>query len=153
MIAAGRRSGHFLQRSNLRLLLDTHVLLWAAFDDAKLRPPFRKALTSPGNDVFVSAASAWELAIKSKAGALLFPLGRWNEIVDAMRWKTLAIHAHHAIEAGSLALHHRDPFDRMLIAQARLEGLMLVTVDRVAYAMCLGFSAEPLSRGASGQKC
>lgn len=48
-----------------------------------------------------------------------------------MRWKTLAIHAHHAIEAGSLPLHHRDPFDRMLIAQARLEGLMLVTVDRV----------------------
>ena len=107
------------------------MLLWAAFDDAKLRSSHREVIVDPRNEVFTSVASAWEIAIKSNAGALRFPFDRWDEIVSAMKWATVPILTRHAIEAGTLPLHHRDPFDRMLIAQARLEGMKVVTVDRV----------------------
>lgn len=88
-------------------------------------------MTARVNEVFVSPVSAWEIAIKHALKRLVFPIHRFSETLMQMGWDTLAIEARHAIEAGTLPLHHRDPFDRMLIAQARLEGLMLVTVDRV----------------------
>lgn len=100
-------------------------------DPDRLDPATWSAVTARANDVFVSPASAWEIAIKHTLKRLVFPLHRFSETLMQMGWETLPIETHHALEAGTLPLHHKDPFDRMLIAQARLEGLILVTVDQV----------------------
>lgn len=86
-------------------------------------------MTTPGNSVFVSVASAWEIAIKHATGRLDFPLERFNAILEASGMVHLPILAAHAIAAGSLPRHHGDPFDRILIGQARVEGLVLVSED------------------------
>jgi PIN domain nuclease of toxin-antitoxin system len=112
----------------VNLLLDTHVLLWWLAADALLPATACDAIASADNTVTVSAVSAWEIAIKKAVGRLDAP----NDLADALRaneFDTLAISVAHALEAGALPAHHSDPFDRMLIAQARIERLMLVTVD------------------------
>jgi PIN domain nuclease of toxin-antitoxin system len=111
------------------LLLDTHILLWWLSDDPLLPTAARTAIASPDNEVIVSAATAWEIAIKRAAGRLEAP----DDLLDALKtndFVTLSITPAHALAAGGLPPHHSDPFDRMLIAQARADNLTLVTVDR-----------------------
>jgi PIN domain nuclease of toxin-antitoxin system len=114
----------------VRLLLDTHVFLWASSEPEKLAARVRQALMSDGNDVIISAATAWEIAIKCAAGRMDFPLPFWDRQIADLGLEQLPITAAHALEAGALPPHHSDPFDRMLVAQARLEGLILVSSDK-----------------------
>lgn len=114
----------------MRLLLDTHIFLWACSDADRLSAGARAATASEANEVFVSAATAWEISIKSALGRLAFPLDRFAEILSDMGFAPLAMTMPHGIAAGLLPRLHDDPFDRMLIAQARVEGLTLVTADR-----------------------
>lgn len=110
-----------------RLLLDTHTLLWAIEGGRQLRPSTLEAIFI-NNRVYVSAASYWEIAIKAALGKLQLandPL----EFIENSGFAELPVYFRHAELAASLPLHHRDPFDRMLIAQAQAEGLTLVTDD------------------------
>ena len=112
----------------MKVLLDTHMLLWWLADDSRLPPEARRVIADPATEVQISAASTWEIAIKKSAGRLEAP----DDLGGAMAehaFDPLAITVEHALSAGSLPPHHRDPFDRMLIAQARAESLTLVTVD------------------------
>lgn len=114
-------------------LLDTHALLWALTGDRGLSPDARAAIEDPTNTVLVSAATAWELAIKRSSGKLRLP-GSLLEDVEATGFGWLPITAADAIAAARLPPHHRDPFDRMLVAQAgRLEAV-LVSRDRALSA-------------------
>ncbi len=111
-----------------RLLLDTHVVLWWLSDDQRLGHEARRLIANPGNHVAVSAASVWEMAIRSSIGKLSVPDGLEEAILEC-GFKPLAITMEHAARVGELPLLHRDPFDRMLIAQAQIEGLELLTAD------------------------
>ncbi len=113
----------------MRLLLDTHILIWACATPEQLGEAACAALTEAQNDVFVSAASTWEIAIKRKLGRLEFPVDRFDRILRDMSFITLPISVAHALAAGDLPRHHDDPFDRMLVAQARTEGLILMSED------------------------
>lgn len=116
----------------MRLLLDTHALLWWFTDDARLSAKARKLILDEGNEILVSAASAWEVSTKFSLGKLSEVsdlLARFEELVAADGFKHLAVNYRHALRAGSYAMPHRDPFDRMLAAQAELEGVPLVTLD------------------------
>lgn len=111
------------------LLLDTHAFIWWNAQDSRLAAVARNAIRDPENRVVVSAASVWEIAIKRKTGKLSFR----HDVLTAIAadgFETIDITPSHADSAGSLALHHADPFDRLLIAQARLEHFVLVTQDR-----------------------
>ena len=112
----------------MRLLLDTHALLWWDADDAQLPKGLHAAIALPSNDVYVSAASVWEIAIKRASGKLVFEQSVEKAIL-AHRFEPLPITVEHAEYAGGLPQLHRDPFDRLLVAQALLEELVLVTVD------------------------
>ena len=112
----------------MRLLLDTHVLLWTLEDPSKLRVAAREAIKDWENQVLVSAASVWELAIKAAAGRLKPPESLESGL-ENQGFAPLAISVAHALAAGALPRHHGDPFDRMLVAQAQLEGLTIVTRD------------------------
>jgi PIN domain nuclease of toxin-antitoxin system len=113
----------------LRLLLDTHVLIWWARREP-LDEAARDAIADPGNRVVVSAASIWEAEIKAAAGRLRLgrSLARESEVRG---FEQLAITFAHSAHAAHLPAHHGDPFDRMLVAQAQLEGLTIVTRDPV----------------------
>ena len=111
-----------------RLLLDTHTLLWWLTEPRRLEEATHEAISEPSNDVFVSAVSGWEIALKSNLGKLEVPDNLYSTI-DDQGFEYLPIAFVHGVEAGSLPLHHRDPFDRLLVAQARLEDLVLVTRD------------------------
>ena len=112
----------------MSLLLDTHILLWWLADDPHLPPAAREAIALPHSEVLVSAATVWEIAIKKAAGRLEVP-DDLLEAIAANDFQTLPITAIHAVLAGDLPPHHSDPFDRMLIAQARTETVTLVSVD------------------------
>jgi PIN domain nuclease of toxin-antitoxin system len=112
----------------VRLLLDTSALLWWLDDDSKLGTSARAAIAHQDNEVLVSAATAWEISVKRAAGKLEAPF----DVADALErnhFAELSIDVRHAIAAGELPAHHKDPFDRMLVAQAQLEALTLVTHD------------------------
>lgn len=116
----------------MRLLLDTHAFLWWVTDDARLSDPARAAVCDENNPVFVSAASAWEMATKHRLGKLgeaEAAIERFAELVAADGFTHLAMSYRHALHAGRYAVEHRDPFDRMLAAQSELEELILVTRD------------------------
>jgi PIN domain nuclease of toxin-antitoxin system len=112
----------------MRLLLDTHAFLWWRGDSRKLRANVRRAIAD-AQIVFVSAASAWEASIKAALGRLQIPDTIEAGVIDS-GFEKLPISFSHAEAAGRLPPHHADPFDRMLVAQARAEGLTLVTHDR-----------------------
>jgi PIN domain nuclease of toxin-antitoxin system len=112
----------------VRLLLDTHILLWWLADAPELAPAERAAISDGANEVVVSAASAWEVAIKQATGKLRVPDGL-GEAVASAGFGQVPIAIEHALLAGALPPHHNDPFDRMLIAQAQVEHLTIVTRD------------------------
>lgn len=120
----------------MRLLLDSHIVLWSIADPALLAGDIHAQVRHSSNEVFVSVATAWELAIKAGLGRLRIE-GDLERTLDASGFRKLGISFAHAAAAGALPRHHGDPFDRMLIAQAQSEGLTLVTRDRVfsAYAV------------------
>lgn len=111
----------------MSLLLDTHVLLWWLAGSSRLSQTARETIGASGA-VYVSAATAWEIAIKVSQGKLEFPADIEEELLRN-QFQPLNVSIRHAVAAAALPLHHRDPFDRMLIAQARLESLTLVTGD------------------------
>jgi len=112
----------------VRLLLDTHALLWWLADEG-LTTHARDTIADPANIVMVSAVSAWEISIKKALGKLAAPDDLEHQ-VQAGGFVPLPISIGHGIAAGQLARHHEDPFDRMLIAQAFAEGLTIVTRDK-----------------------
>jgi len=111
----------------VRLLLDTHVLIWWLNQDPALDDETKKLIRDTP-DVYISVATTWELAIKQGIGKLTAP-DDLLERVESAGFTHLAISFNHTVTAGRLPLIHRDPFDRMLVAQARCEGLTLVTHD------------------------
>jgi PIN domain nuclease of toxin-antitoxin system len=116
----------------VKLLLDTHALLWWFFDDPRLSVRARTAIADTANEVLVSAASAWEIAVKFHLGKLpecSEAVERFEELVATDGFTPLPITARHALRAGTYPSTHRDPFDRMLAAQSELEGATLVTLD------------------------
>ena len=113
----------------MNLLLDTHVFLWAIDDDPTLSQKARNAIVDGNNLVFVSAATAWEITIKKAIGKLRLPQGDYLDELRLHRFTALDITTEHALVVGDLPEHHKDPFDRMLVAQAQVENLTLVTRD------------------------
>ncbi len=112
----------------MNLLLDTHVLLWWLDDDPAMASEAREAIADGGNLVFVSAATVWEIVIKKALGKLDVP-DEFQDVLARQPFRLLDITADHAFQIGSLPMLHRDPFDRMLVAQCQVEGLRLVTRD------------------------
>jgi len=113
----------------LRLLLDTHALLWALAAPGELPAGIRAALEDATNIVFASAASAWEMAIKQARGKLRYPAAELSAALRRVSLIELPVTIRHAEVAARLPPLHRDPFDRMLVAQAQSEGLSLVSRD------------------------
>lgn len=123
----------------MRLLLDTHVLLWWLSDDPVLGPEARRAIAA-ADLAMVSTASVWEISLKRGLGKLDAPADLGDQI-ERHRFGVLPVHLDHAIRVGALPLLHRDPFDRMLVAQAQSEGLTVVTADPVL----AGYGVETLA--------
>lgn len=124
----------------MRYLLDTNVWLWMWTEPEKLRTEARMIIEDPANELHVSAVSAWEIATKASAGRLTLPtsVGEWLADPRHLAEVTqLPITFAHASRAGTLPPVHRDPFDRMLVAQAQIENLTVITADAqvAAYAV------------------
>ena len=117
----------------MRLLLDTHAFLWWASEDPALSATARRQIESPRNDVFVSPVSAWEIVLKAGLGKLTTPSPVDEFIPEQMarnRFDVLPLSITHVLQVSHLPEHHRDPFDRLLVAQAMVEGLSFVTGDQ-----------------------
>ena len=115
----------------MRILLDTHVLLWALAEPDKLAPGTRERLERPDSEVLFSAASIWEIAIKSQIGRFAAKPGEIAEAAVESGFTELPVRADAAALVSTLPLHHRAPFDRLLIAQAIAEPAGFCTVDRM----------------------
>lgn len=118
----------------MKLLLDTHVVLWAATDPGKLSAEAKRALEDGLNEVFVSVVTAWEIAIKQSLGKLELPRAAelWlPDVVKKTGFQIAEVSLEAALRVRALPWHHRDPFDRLLIAQAQDAGLTVVTYDDV----------------------
>ena len=111
-----------------RLLLDTHALIWWLSDVSELDQSARAQIADPRNDIFVSAITGWEIAVNRAKGRITAPQNL-AAVVEERGFIHLPLTFHHAEQAGDLPIHHRDPFDRFLIAQAQAEGLVIVTRD------------------------
>jgi PIN domain nuclease of toxin-antitoxin system len=118
----------------MRILLDTHVLLWWLLDEEVISPKARAAIAEDVNEIFVSAATAWEVATKYKIGKLPTAaelIANLERAILDEGFAGLPVSLRHGELAGGLPLHHKDPFDRMLIAQALAESLTLVSNERL----------------------
>lgn len=116
----------------MRVLLDTHAVIWWVTDRGKVSPTVRALISDPTTEILVSTASTWEMAIKVASGKLppVAPLiDDYDHNMTVLGWVSLAISAVHAIAAARLVGTHKDPFDRMLVAQSQVEGLVVATVD------------------------
>jgi len=116
----------------LRLLLDTHALLWWFSDNAQLGHYARNLIADPTNDVLVSVVSLWEIQVKMRAGKLTADLPGIFREIEAQAFDLLPIAQTHLLHLGTLPAHHKDPFDHLLIAQAIVEGAIFVSEDRHA---------------------
>lgn len=114
----------------MRLLLDTHIFLWAVAGSPQLKPAVRRLIES-ADEVYVSAASIWEVAIKARLGKLDAEPHELAAAIEPSGFIELPVRASHAAGVAALELHHNDPFDRLLLAQALAEPLRLVTADAV----------------------
>lgn len=112
----------------MRLLLDTHVFIWAVTDSRKLKTAVRRSILA-ATEVHVSAASLWEIAIKARLGKIDADPAELAEAIDRSGFIELPVYARHAVRVAQLPPHHNDPFDRLLIAQAVSEPLLLLTAD------------------------
>ena len=117
----------------MNLLVDTHAFLWYLAGDARMSAAARSAVDDPDNEWHLSAASVWEMAIKADLGRLTLPSPVADYVAEKARagLDVLPIEWRHAAAVAGLPAHHRDPFDRLLVAQAQLEGLHIVTADPV----------------------
>lgn len=117
----------------MRLLLDTHIALWALADSPRLSPNARAILDDPDNDCWFSSASAWELAIKVKLGKhrLKYSLACLEDAIAEAGFKDLPVTIRHALAIESIDMPHADPFDRLLLAQCQTETLRLLTADEL----------------------
>ena len=118
----------------MKILLDTQCWLWMAASPERLSPRARAAVERAENQLFFSAASAWEIAIKHALGKLSLPEPPVRYVpsrVDRLRTTSLPIDQAHALQVAALPPHHRDPFDRLLVAQAQVEDLPILTADPV----------------------
>jgi PIN domain nuclease of toxin-antitoxin system len=116
----------------MRFLLDTHVMLWLAFEDSKIPSRVRKKILTPASEAIVSAASAWEIATKYRLGRLDFArklVENFTLRTTAAGYTLLAVSVEHALRAGQLPGDHKDPFDRMLAAQAIHENIPIISND------------------------
>ncbi len=117
----------------MRLLLDTQVWLWMVAAPARLTPTGRALVVSPDHELLLSAASAWEIAIKTGLGKLRLPESP-QAFVPRLMAQTgvtaLPVHHRHALQVATLPPHHHDPFDRLLVAQAQIEGVPVLTADK-----------------------
>lgn len=118
----------------MRLLLDTHTLIWALSEPGRLSPAARALIEDSANEVFTSAASAWEIAIKAGLGKIDFPLEDLSREMEAAGFIELPVSIRHAILVRGLPQYHRDPFDRLLVAQAIAEQVVLVSRDPALHA-------------------
>jgi len=116
----------------MRILLDTHALIWWFTDDPQLSDSARTLIADPRNEILVSSACAWEIATKVRLGKLDVALGvieAYADLIAADGFIHWPVNHRHALRAGGYTQAHRDPFDRMLAAQAELDGLLLLTAD------------------------
>ncbi|MDH0425415.1 type II toxin-antitoxin system VapC family toxin [Stutzerimonas stutzeri] len=115
----------------MNLLLDTHVALWAITDSPRLPAKARELIAAPRNTVWVSTASLWEITIKHSLGRGDMPVSGHEALgyFQQAGYRLLAVEAEHAVAVGELPHHHADPFDRLLVAQARMEPMRLLTHD------------------------
>ena len=116
----------------MRVLLDTHVFLWWVTDEPRMSEPATEAIANPDNEILMSPVSGWEISIKAALGRLDLPGPPTDFIPDQLRkndFGVLAVSMQHALEVSSLPPHHQDPFDRLLIAQARSERVPLISGD------------------------
>jgi PIN domain nuclease of toxin-antitoxin system len=114
----------------MRLLLDTHFLLWAAGFPSALKPTAQDIITEPQNMCYFSLVSLWELAIKSAIGQLTLDVRRLHENLLSIGFQELPIAVPHVVAVQHMRLKTADPFDRLLLAQAQCEGILLMTQDR-----------------------
>ena len=116
----------------MKLLLDTHMVLWALADSPRLSPKAREVLTDPANECWVSSASVWEIAIKVVLGKheLPVPLSAIGRAISESGFRTLDVTMRHATAIEAVRLAHGDPFDRLLLAQCEVETLRLLTADK-----------------------
>lgn len=116
----------------MRYLLDTHTFLWWNMDDAQLSSLARELIANGNNEIFLSAASAWEITIKTARGRLTLPEDPTRYVSNRLSlhgFQALPVQIHHAVQVYKLPLHHADPFDRLLIAQSQIESMSLISVD------------------------
>src|SRR5262249_14015412 len=128
---AARRNSRGVRREQMRLLLDTHVLIWALSTPRSLPKATAAKIVDPANTIHVSAASIWEIAIKAALGKIDAQPHTVASAAKATGFVELPISFSHSVRVRELAPHHRDPFDRMLVAQALDEGLSIVSQDEV----------------------
>jgi PIN domain nuclease of toxin-antitoxin system len=114
----------------VRLLLDTHALLWWLADDDQLGPQARDLIEDPGNDVLISVVSLWETVVKARVGKLEADIGEISDAVQREGFILLNMGVTHLLALSTLPMHHRDPFDRLLIAQAIAEDATFISEDR-----------------------
>jgi PIN domain nuclease of toxin-antitoxin system len=114
----------------MRLLLDTHIFLWAVQGNASLKPRVRRMMEA-AEQIYVSAASIWEIAIKARLGKIEASSVELVGAIEASGFLELPVRALHAVRVADLPPHHTDPFDRLLVSQAMVEPLRLLTVDTV----------------------
>ena len=118
----------------MNVLLDTHAFLWWVVDDSQLSTTAKAIIVEPTNTIYLSVVSAWEIIIKERTGKLSLPESPETYIpsrLTANRFVTLPVEMPHVLKVASLPDHHRDPFDRLLIAQSQVENLSLLTVDHL----------------------
>lgn len=114
----------------MRILLDTHIFVWWLANDRKLPKGADPLILDPGNEIYVSAGSVWEIAIKAGLGQIQVDPALVVAAIPKSGFQELPVTSRHAIAVGTLPKHHRDPFDRLLVAQSRIEPMHLLTHDR-----------------------